>query len=781
MQRTGFFKYSVLVLISIVFGCTRFAPSEKQQFVEFVYPHLDAANSRWFFFSSACRPFGMINLSPDTELGGAWGSGYRYHTEEVKGFSHVHAWQLSGISVMPISLNNSDAIMEFKNDYYSTFSHETELVKPGYHKLFLDRYRTSVELTATTRVGFHKYSFPQNSQNYVMFQLGGDLGPSVQVFAEFNQVDARTFNGHIVSGKTFRRPKNVPIHFHVELNTDVLSVDCIEDSSALFGINKFNGKNIQPFLRLSLTDHPVLVKVAISYVSVEQAKLNMQAELNHWDFEKVKSEAIADWNNWLSTIKVEGGSLDDQRRFYTDLWHALQGRRIISDYNGKYMDMTGDSPKIKQIALDENGQPKFNHYNSDSFWGAQWTLNTLWHLAYPKVTSEFCNSMVNYYTDGGLIPRGPSGGNYTYVMTGASSTPFIVSAYQKGIRDFDIEKAYEGLVKNHSTEGMMSRSGYDHTNSGSGGVDKYIENGFVPYPYKVSSPAFHKCGASQTLEYAYQDWTLAQMAKALGKSDDYKTYMQRSQNYRNVFDPESGYMRPKDEEGKWKKDFNPADYGVGFVESNSYQATWFVPHDYNGLAELMGGKDKAIEKLNWQFAEAQKYGFTSGKKHADETGEDSKRIPINYGNQPSIETAFIFNELGAPWFTQKWSRLVVDSVYTGLSPDFGYNGDEDQGLMGSLAVLMKIGLFQLNGGCDEDPVYQIGSPIFDKIEIKLSDKYYSGKTFVIKAINNSKNNVYLQSIKLNGHVLNRYFLRHSEIINGGILELTMGSEPKNDQ
>lgn len=777
-MKSNVFPFIVLViLVSLIHSCTA-QPINKQP-VDYVYPHLDAANSRWFFFSSACRPFGMVNLSPDTELGGAWGSGYRYNSEEVKGFSHVHAWQLAGVSVMPISTQKHEKLKELKNDYYSSFSHDSEIVMPGYHQLFLDRYHTGVELTSTTRVGFHKYIFPEKGQNYVMFQLGGPLGPSEQEYAEFNRIDQRTFNGYVISGKTFRRPKDVPIYFHVELNTDVISIDLAEGKADIFGVNKSKGKNLQPFLRLDSSPKPVLMKVSISYVSVEQARINMEMELDHWDFEMIKNESVQEWNTWLSKIKIKGGSEVDQARFYTDLWHALQGRRIISDADGKYMDMTGDELQVRQIPLNEKGSPRFNHYNSDSFWGAQWTLNTLWHLVYPKVTSEFCNSLISYYNDGGLIPRGPSGGNYTYVMTGASSTPFIVSAYQKGIRDFDIEKAYEGLVKNHSAQGMMNRSGYDHANSGSGGVDKYLEKGYVPYPYKPLSTAFHKAGTHQTLEYAYQDWTLAQLSKALGKEEDHEIYMQRSKNYMNVFDSQTGFIRPKNAKGEWKKSFSPADHGVGFVESNAYQSTWFVPHDFSGLAALMGGKEKAIEKLNWQFEEAQKLGFTAGKKHADETSKEVKHIPINYGNQPSIQTAFIFNQLGAPWLTQKWSRAVVDSVYSGLSPNYGYNGDEDQGLMGSLAVLMKIGLFQLTGGCETDPVYQIGSPIFDEIAIDLSDEYYSGKTFTIKVYNNSKENVYVQSIKLNGELLDRFYITHSEIIGGGLLEIEMSDQALN--
>ncbi|MDP3433743.1 MAG: glycoside hydrolase family 92 protein, partial [Bacteroidota bacterium] len=335
----------------------------------------------------------------------------------------------------------------------------------------------------------------------------------------------------------------------------------------------------------------ILMKVGISYVSEEQAKLNIQEELPHWDFDRVANESSEEWNNYLSRIEIEGGTLQQQRRFYTDLWHALLGRRIISDANGKYCDMTGAEPRTGQIPLDEKGKPLFNHHNSDSFWGAQWTISTLWSLVYPQITSDFVNSMLMMYDDGGLIPRGPAGGNYTAVMTGASSTPFIVGAYMKGIRNFDAAKAYEGMKKNHLPGGMMGKAGYEHNTAIGGGIEYYIERGYVPYPL-LPKMGFHQEGAAQTLEYASQDWCLAQMAQSLGKQEDYDYFMKRSSNWKNLYDAQSGWIRPKDLEGKWKDPFDPYQYQNGFVEANAAQTTWFVPQDLKGLAELMGGKDK---------------------------------------------------------------------------------------------------------------------------------------------------------------------------------------------
>ncbi|MBT3243027.1 MAG: glycoside hydrolase family 92 protein [Bacteroidetes bacterium] len=746
-----------------------------QKPVDLVYPQLDAANSRWFFFNSASRPFGMVNLSPDTKLGGAWGSGYVYDTKEIKGFSHIHAWQLAGLLVMPVVSDKS--IKYIKNNYYSPFSHEEEEMAPGYHKVLLEKYGVEAELTSTTRVGFHRYTYPDGVEAKILIDLGETLGPSKMGGALIRKVNDHQLEGYLVNERTIRRPDEITVYFSIEVDGEIIRMDGWKGLKAMKRIRRVKGNNIGVIMIFAEeAGTQVKMKVGLSYVSIRQARKNMMAELPNWDFDAVVSESQEEWNSLLERVSVEGGEADDRRRFYTDLWHSLQGRRIMNDVDGKYADYTSGKKKIKQIPLDELGEPKFNHHNSDSFWGAQWTLNTLWPLVYPEIASDFCNSFLQYYQDGGLIPRGPSGGNYTYVMTGASSTPFFVSAYMKGIRDWDVDLAYEGLKKNHYPGGLMSKAGYEHGTIEGGGIENYIKLGYVPYPYTKKLRAFHLQGAGQTLEYAYQDYTLAQLSKELGHDADYEEFMERSQNYRNLWDQQSGFFHPRDKSGRWVGPFDPYAHAVGFVESNSAQSTWFVPHDYEGLAELMGGNNKMAERLNNSFKEAAKLGFTAGKSHDKETEKEWSRIPINYGNQPSMQTAFIFNEIEAPWLTQKWSRAVVDSVYSGLSPYTGYNGDEDQGFMGALAVLMKIGLFQLDGGTTKDPVYQIGSPIFDYIELDLSSEYYEGDRFVIRVINNSKENIYIQSLKLNGVSMNRFYLHHSEIVAGGELELMMGPQ-----
>ncbi|MBU3023796.1 GH92 family glycosyl hydrolase [Aestuariibacter sp. A3R04] len=733
----------------------------QQEPVDLVWPWLDSANSRWFYFNSATRPFGMVNLSPDTEINGAWGSGYRYNTEEIKGFNHVHAWQLAGLSVFPVSQNSN--ISSIEKDYFSPFSHDNEVVKAGYHKVTLDRYGIDAELTATKRVGFHRYTFPTSSSTprQILLDMDGQFGPSALSKGHFTQLSETAFSGSVINAPTIRRPRPTPVFFYIETDSP-MAVSETDTAVLLTSTAKHN---------------EIKMKVAISYVDEAGAKNNMASELAGWDFDGTVADAREEWNEWLSRVQVTGSDEKTRQRFYTDLFHALQGRRTISDADGRYSDQTAQTRRIGQIPLDENGEPAFSHHNSDSFWGAQWTIQTLWPLAYPEVVSDFTNSMLMMAKDGGMVPRGPSGGNYTYVMTGASSTPFIVSAYMKGIRDFDAGSAFEALKKNHLPGGIMARAGYEHDTAVGGGLSHYIEAGYVPYPLPEKSKAYHQDGAGQTLEYAYQDYTLSQFAQALGKSADATEFAQRAMNYKNLYDVQSGFMRPKNVDGAWKTPFDPYQYQHGFVESNAAQMTWYVPHDIAGLAELMGGKAMAAEKLNAAFEEAARLGFTSGTAHDKETHEEYRRIPINYGNQPSMQTAFIFNALDEPAKTQYWTREVINNVYAKLSPEFGFNGDEDQGLMGSLSVLMKIGLFQIDGGASINPVYQIGSPIFDRIDIALSDDYYSGEHFVIETVNNSDENRYIQKAWLNGKPLDRFYLTHEEITSGGTLRLEMGPQP----
>lgn len=746
---------SILPAIVALVSCT-----VSTDLSDLVYPQMDSAHSRWAFFASACRPFGMVALSPDTDEGDDWVSGYRYNSPSIQGFSHIHCWQISGVSVMPVTFGEGFS-NELFADCSSPFSHEGEVAKAGYHKLFLDRYGIGVELTSTSRTGFHRYSFGDEDGNEkgVLLNLNSQVGPCRNTLASFSQTDDRSFEGMVVSEATRRRPKPFNVYFRIELDRPVTAIVSDEESGNMILCVGSGCRELQ-------------MKVALSYTSMDNAAVNMEAENPGWDFRQVVKESKDEWNTLLSRIEIKGGSDTDRRRFYTDLWHVLLGKHTISDVNGYYPDNTGESYQVKRLPVDESGKPLFRHFNTDGFWGGNSVFDNIWLLVYPDIAREHAMSLMQYYKDGGLFPRGPSGANYTYVMTGDCNCAFMVSAIQKGIITENLEEIYEALRKNHEPGGIMEKTGYEHYTWTGGGLPYYISMGYVPFPNPLESDGYHQQGGGLTLQYAYEDFVLAQLAKKLGRQDDYERYMERSRNYRNIYDSESGWMRPRDINGKWMEPFDPFELAdCGFIEANAAQATWFVPHDEAGLAELMGGKEKAAGKLNASMEKASELDFTSGKSHNVETMDQYKRIPINYGNQPSINTAFVFHYFDRPDLSQYWSRRIVRAVYSGLSPDSGYNGDEDQGSMSCLAVAMKIGLFQLDGGVTDEPYYQIGSPVFDEITLHLQKADGKKSDFIISCTGNSDENPVIKAAKLNGSPYEASTILHRDIVAGGRLEL----------
>lgn len=757
---------SFLILSSNVFA--------QQKPVDLVNPFVDTVNSRWFYFNSASRPFGMVNLSPDTDTAKTWSSGYLYDSKYIRSFSHIHAWQLAGIAVMPTTgVFKGHLGMD---SYQSAFTHNGEIAKPGYHKIFLKDYNIEVELTSTTRVGFHKYKFPKNKEKAIIFDTGARLAHGPTTFSKVWKVNNTEIAGVQVLKKTGRRPKDTPVYFVAKLDTPFTSfkgwvnnellkkqTDTIQGENAGIGLFFKKKKAIE-----------VLMKVGISYVSVEQARKNLETEITHWDFDKVHNESLETWNDWLSRIEIKGGTHKQQVKFYTDLWHALQGRRIISDVDGKYTDMTGEKPITRTVKLDETGKPLFPHYNFDAWWGSHWSLNILWSMAYPELMDGFCNTMIDMYDNGGLIPRGPSGGNYTFVMIGDPSVSFFAAAFNKGIKNYDIDKAYQGLRKNAFVGGSRDHAGYEHNSPAfGGGMQYYIDQGWVPEG--IEAKGGHLDGASMTLEYAYQDWCLAQLSKALNKEDDYNVFMKRSQNYKNLWNPETKMIHPKEMDGSWIKDFQPVSKSFnarGFCESNSAIYTHYVPQDMEGLIGLFGGSDTYNNFLDESFHKGEKLDFVgANKNHAANW--------IDYGNQPGTGMAHLFNYSGAPWLTQKWVRKVKE-VYGGITPYGGYNGDEDQGQMGALGTLMAMGLFQLDGGASVNPYYEITSPLFDEVTIHLNNDYYPGDKFVIKTTNNTHENIYIQGAELNNDTLDNCWFFHEDFVKGGVLELRLGELPNKE-
>ena len=739
--------------------------SQEKRPAEWVNPLIDTANRRFFFFSSACRPFGMVNLSPDTIQSGAWGSGYRYNEPHILWFSHVHAWQLAGIPILPTT-------GEFRghlgsDSYRSRFSHNGEVVQAGYHAVTLDDYAIRAELTSSVRVGMHRYTIENAGAVNILLDLSAEVGSSEMSGFHIEKVSDTELTGYVENAPTRRRPKATRIYFVIQSESPFNALNGWAEGSLLGELTQHDDVGGVYLSYQAAAGDVLQLKVAISYCGVEQAMGNLSAEIPHWEFDQVRNEATDDWNAWLGRIQVEGGSDAQKTKFYTDLYHAILGRRRISDVGGTYSDMTGDAQVIRQIPLDADGKPVYEHHNSDAFWGAQWNINLLWSLAYPDIVHNFCNTLVDMYKNGGLIPRGPSGGNYTFVMHSPSSTHLLTSAYAKGIRSFDVDAAYAGMLKNHTADGLMGKSGYEHETSVGGGAQYYLERGYVPLG--IEAEAYHLKAGSQTLEYAFCDWALAQLADALGDDEMQAVLAQRAQNYRHLFNKESGFMQPRQMDGSWLEPYDPMS-PVGWTEANGWQNLWHVPHDVAGLIDLMGGRERFIERLDEVLTKAEAGDFIAP--------HDGHHLNyLDYGNQPCLYIAHLFTYAGAPWKTQRWVRRIMAACKSDITPNGGYGGDEDQGQMGALNVLMAIGLFNVSGGSDREPFYELTSPIFDRVTIQLDPRYCKGKQFVIEVENNVPENIYIDSAEINQAPLTRAWITHQQVAAGGMLKIVLGNRP----
>lgn len=757
-----------------IVGCQKQQPlATTEAFSELVNTFTATDHSRWFYFHNACRPFGMVSLSPDTQPVGAWKSGYHYDSTHIRCFSHIHDWQMSGVAVMP-SVGDYTGHLGFEKNKLP-FSHDNEISKPGYYKVLLDE-KIQVELTATVRAGFHRITFPKSDKSYITFNTGAELGPSEVVYSEINKASKTCLEGKSLMKGTVRRKKDTWVYFYVLFDQNIKEFGGWENGELLAdsSITRIAGKNAGAFVRFESNDSvPVLMKVGISYVSIDQAKLNLETEIPDWDFDQVVAESETVWNNWLGRVAVSGGTEKQRTKFYTDLFYASIGRHTVSDVDGTYCDMTNDEIATRKIAPAGADSIIYAQHSFDGLFGSHWSGNILWSLVYPKVVDELINTISRYYQNGGFIPRGPSGGNYTYVMIGDPASPLITSAYLKGIRNYDVEFLYTGMIKNAGLSGIRNRAGYDAENPPlTEQMEGYIELGYVPHDAQYRW--YHgEASASMTLHYAYEDWAIAQLAKKLNRSADFDSYFTRSKNYKNIYDSESGYMRPRYKDGSWFQDFRPIDSArksEGFCEANAMIMSHYVPHDPYGLIALNGGAEAYSVRLDSIFQNAEGQGFVAPHdSHAQGW--------VDYGNQEATAMAHMFNYSGHPWLSQKWVRKVYDKVFSEPTPTGGYSGDEDQGLMGSLSALMAMGLFQVNGGVSERPYYELSAPVFERIEINLDEKYYSGKKFVISVLNNDPKNVYINNVSLNGKELDRLWIYHDELISGGELVLELSENP----
>ncbi|HEY9551019.1 MAG TPA: GH92 family glycosyl hydrolase, partial [Prevotella sp.] len=634
------------------------------------------------------------------------------------------------------------------------------------------KYGIKAEVTATERVAYQRYVFPAGEESNILFNIGNRQGESGAVADASVQIDDNgRIEGWVITEpeyvKKYQPGANVPIYFSAVVDKKPIKVGTFVDEKVTEGAKKATGKGAGLYLTFkTVKDEAVTVKVGVSYTSVENARLNLETEAKDLTFDEAKKKAHDTWQEHLSRIAVETKVKEDKVKFYTGLYHALLGRGVASDVNGAYPRHDGKVGQIEQ----KDGKPAFKLYNTDAMWGGQWNLTQVWIMAYPEHMSDFISSHLQIYKDCGWLADGVANSRYVSGVGTNQLSNMIVAAYMCGIRDFDVKLAYEACLKNE-LEGKDRPLG-----AGKVDVDRFVKHGYVPHEENGEGPdeAF-MFSASHTLEYSYSAWAVAQFAQALGKTDDYKKLMDLSKGWERIYDEKAGFVHPKNADGTFISNFDPLQVWRGFQEGNAWQYTFYVPQDPKGLVAKVGAEE-FTSRLDSIFTLSQKKIFSGGTEVGAFAG---LRTLYNQGNQPCLHISWLFNEAGKPSHTQKWVRAILDEFYgTEGIHGYGYGQDEDQGQLGAWYVMSSIGLFDVHGLDAAEPAFGLGSPLFDKVSIRLSDKYYNGGTFNIRANGNSKKNIYVQDYRLNGETLKTPYLPFSTFVKGGMLEMNMGTTPK---
>ena len=743
---------------------------------DYVDQFMGTSGSRWMITPGPRMPLPMIQLSPNNE-NWVWKAGYEYQVESLSGFNHTQEWTMAGFLMMPtVGVLQTQPGTETNPDlgYRSRIDKKTETAKIGKYSVDLTDYNIHADLTSTTRAGFQRYIFPKSESARILI----DAFPPAEYAYEnveteitkINDTKIEGFIHHICDKTGYLLTQDYKLYFVLEFSKPFKSMGGWTDKAKELAqknhgltyqtirenIAKIKGAgNVGAFITFSTTENDtVLVRSAISLVSAENAWLNLEKEISEpfgWNFESVVQNQKDEWNNYLGRVEIETNDYLQKVKFYTNFYRALSGRVAWGDVNGEWVDM---NEKVQ--TFDDPNQ----RLCSGEFWNTFWNVQQLDQLIAPEFSAMQVKSLIEFYEKGGWLSKGIFGGEYSSVMVAEHGIPWIVGAWNAGIRDFDFDKAYEAMYHVQTTLPVTKHSGGSRV--GNESLEPYLKYGFVPLKTDI-----YQSYVSNTLEYAFDDWCLAQAAKELGKTADYNTFIKRSQNWRNIFDSESGFMRPKNADGTWVEPYNPY-HTPGFVEGNAWQFSWFVPHDMEGLVKAIG-KKRFVARLDSAMQQSQKVNFNA-------LGDNFTKYPINHGNQPNMQSSYLFNYAGEPWLTQKWTREIQEKYY-GMGPRDAYPGDEDQGQMSAWYVMSTIGLFQMEGGASVNPFYEIGSPRFEKVILHFSDKYYSGKTFVIVAKDASRKNRFIHSAKLNGKKLKTWKIAQKELINGGELILEMGETP----
>ena len=721
----------LIMMLIIVFGACSI--EKKPAFTGFVDPFI-GTDGHGHTYPGAVVPFGMVQASPDTRLTGWDGcSAYHYSDSVVYGFSHTH---LSGtgcsdygdILLMPtvgaVRLARGDGRSP-ESGYCSRFSHREEEAAPGYYRVKLADGGVIVELTATKRAAFHRYTFPKSDSANVII----DLAHRDPV------IDSRIKIVSDTEIEGYRRSRewadDQRVYFVARFSKPFASYGAALNDTLVSGAGEASGTNVKAYVSFATgTSEAVLVKVGISAVDIEGARKNLRAEIPGWDFDRVRADADGAWNAALGKIALKGGTRDQRVTFYTALYHAMLAPNLFMDADGRY--------RGRDLAIHE--AEGFTNYTVFSLWDTYRAEHPLFTIIEPERTADFIKTFLAQYEQGGMLPVWELAANETNCMIGYHAVPVIVDAYIKGIRGFDAREALEAMKHSAAAD--------------SRGLEAYRELGYIPSDKDGES-------VSKTLEYAYDDWCIAQMAKALGKEEDYATYIRRAQSYKNLFDPSTGFMRAKIN-GGWLAPFDPAEVNFNYTEANAWQYSFYVPQDVRGLIGLMGGSERFAARLDSLFTVSPK---TTGTELPDVSGLIGQYA---HGNEPSHHMAYLYSFAGKPWKTQERVRSIMDGLYHAGRD--GLCGNEDCGQMSAWYVLSALGFYAVTPGSD---VYVIGTPLFREASIDVG----GGRRFVIKAHGVSRKNIYIQSASLGGKPYGKSYLTHGDVMAGGELSFGMGSRP----
>ena len=773
-------KLSVLRLLYIVFISALWLPAiclaQSDNPVDYVNPFLGTE----FFghqFPGPSLPFAMVHLSPDMDTEG-WNycSGYNYCGNSIIGFSHTH-WNgvgmLNGgeILLMPTGGDKLKTVPGRKEHpgegYRSVFDHAHEVASPGYYSVLLKDYQIKAELTATRRVGFHRYTFHKGINSHIILDLGHQIGDNFSLelsglrILDNNRIEGMKSAG---SGKLYFVAKfNKPFKYYGTFDNDLKTP---ESGGSIWPYkNGETGRNIGAFVTFSTSENEqILVKVGISYTSIEGARRNLDVEIPGWDFDQVIHDARTIWENELSRIKINGATSAQKETFYTAIYHSLLSQYISQDTDGKYL---GPDHKIHEAK-------GYDYYGSFSCWDTYRSQHPLLTLTAPGHVNDFIRSIVAKTKDYGWLPAQHFQNIFGEAMVGDHLIPVIVDAYIKGFRNFDVKFLYEAMRKKALEEPRPPIP----SSAGRSGLKYYIELGYAPFDKVTES-------VPNTLELAYDDWCIAQLANELGKKQDYQLFMKRAHNYCNLWDSKTRFMRPKNSDGSWLEALNGREQEIDslnghywykyfdplllgerpnrhYTESTAWQYIWAVQHDIQGLIKLFGGNKQFTAKLDTFFTMSPNI---TPPKYDGVVGTIGQYIQ---GNQPSHHVAYLYDFAGEPWKTQQRVRQICDQLYR--DGPGGICGEEDMGSLSSWYVLSSMGFYPVTPG---STCYAIGSPLFGEVTITLEN----GKSFVVSAHNNSHENKYIQSAVLNGKPLTRTFISQKEITDGGSVIFEMGPEP----